>query len=140
MPDSPGSAKFTTAAPEPAGLSFTVIFCGQASEHWEDVTVTVNVHDADAPEKSVAVAVTVWGEPATVKVDPEAGLNVTCTLGSLSTTVGAGNATSADPDPAELSATLTFAGHVIVGAEVSLTVTLKRETLVLSLLEQTTAV
>lgn len=77
------------------------------------------------PEVSVAVQVTVV--VPTGKAEPEGGLQATVTPGQLSLGTGAGKETALLVAMGQEAAPLavTLAGHVIVGAWVSLTVTLK---------------
>lgn len=85
-------------------------------------TVTVNEHEAVLPDASVAVQVTVV--VPTGKVEPDAGEQTTVTPGQLSDAVGA-KFTVAEVRIGHLepAAVKMFAGHVIVGGCVSLTLT-----------------
>jgi hypothetical protein len=87
------------------------------------LTVTVNAHAAGLFAASVTVQLTVvvpfW------KVEPDGGTQIGApTPGQLSPTVGAAKVTTAVHNPAAAGTTI-FAGHVITGACVSLTVTVK---------------
>jgi hypothetical protein len=84
------------------------------------ITVTVKEHVALFPEESVAVAVTVV--TPTGKKLPEAGTEATVTFEQLSVAVGV-KVTTAPQTPRSLNL-LMFAGQVITGGCVSLTVTL----------------
>ena len=90
--------------------------------------MTVNEHVAVLPDASVAVPVTVV--VPTGNVDPEAGLYEVVTPGQLSEAVGGGYVTTAEFIPGSVS-TRMFAGQVIVGGCVSLTVMVKLHVAVL---------
>jgi hypothetical protein len=85
--------------------------------------VTVKLHVAVLPDASVAVAVTVvvpFG-----KVEPDGGLATTLTPGQLSA-AAAVKVTTLEHCPIPAGMTI-FAGHVTVGACVSLTVTVNEQ-------------
>jgi hypothetical protein len=103
------------------------MFAGQVMVQ-TPLTVTVNVQIAELPAQSKAVQVTVvvpfWN------VEPDGGLQeITAGVppeqmsGQLSVTVGLAYVTTALPEPGGFSLVTIFAGQVIVGACVSLTVT-----------------
>ena len=83
-------------------------------------TVTVNVHDPVFADASVAVHVTVVAPSG--NVEPEAGTHTTVAPGQLSDAAGVVKFTTAEHCPGVLPVVM-FAGHVTVGACVSLTVT-----------------
>ena len=84
--------------------------------------VTVNVHDPVFAEASVAVHVTVVTPIG--NVDPDAGTHTTVAPGQLSTAAGVVKVATPEHWPAVFGCVM-FAGHVTVGACVSLTVTVK---------------
>ena len=86
------------------------------------LTVTVNEHELVLFDASVAVHVTVV-VPIANSV-PLAGTHTTVVPGQLSDVVGSANFTVA-PHTFASFATVTFAGHVITGAVVSVTVIVK---------------
>ena len=86
------------------------------------LTVTVNEQLLVLFEASVAVHVTV--EAPIAKSDPDSGEHTTVVPGQLSDVVGSANFTVAPHTFASFD-TVMFAGHVIVGAVVSVTVTVK---------------
>ena len=83
------------------------------------LTVTVNEQLLVLPEGSVAVQVTVVVPIA--NIEPESGAHTTVVPGQLSDVVGSANFTVA-PHTFASFGTVTFAGHVITGAVVSVTV------------------
>ena len=83
------------------------------------LTVTVNEHELVLFEGSVAVHVTVVAPIG--NSEPVTGEHTTVVPGQLSDVVGSANFTVA-PHTFASFATVTFAGHVIVGAVVSVTV------------------
>src|SRR6185369_2293967 len=117
-----------TALHRPASVPWT-IFAGQAVRvgAWLSLTVTVKVQALVRALVSVAVQVTVVTPLA--KSVPLAGLQTKVTPGQLSVAVGA-KVTWAVQAPASVL-TATFAGHVICGSSVSLTVTVKVQLAVL---------
>lgn len=86
------------------------------------LTVTEKEHVAVFIDASVAVHVTVV--VPTGKVEPEAGTQTAVAPGQLSEAVGVVYVTTAEHWP-DAFPTVMFAGHVTVGASVSLTVTVK---------------
>lgn len=88
-------------------------------------TVTVKVQLAVLPDVSAAVQVTVV--VPTGKTEPLGGVHTEVTPGQLSDTVGAGKVTVAPLEIGQVCAAtaVTFAGQVIVGGCVSLTVMVK---------------
>lgn len=94
-------------------------------------TVTVKLHVAVLPDASVAVQVTVVVPMG--NVEPEGGVHATVTPGQLSDAVGAGKVTVALLEIGQVCAAtaVTFAGQVIEGGCVSLTVTVNEQLLVL---------
>jgi hypothetical protein len=98
----------------------TLSSCRQALK-----TLTVKVQLAVLPEVSVAVHVTVV-VPAG-NVEPDGGLQTVVTPGQLSEAVGAGKLTAVLVESGQVCAAtaVTLAGQVMVGACVSLTVTVK---------------
>src|SRR6476646_9438053 len=118
-----GVANVTTAEHCPRSVGF-VIFPGQLIVGASvSLTVTVKLQFLEFPAASVAVHVTVllpFG-----KVEPEAGTHVTVGFpGQLSVAVGVANVTTAEQCPRSLGLVI-FPGQLIVGASVSLTVTVK---------------
>ena len=100
-------------------------------------TVKVKLHVAVLPELSVFVQVTVVVPCG--NVDPDAGVQTVVAPGQLSEAVGAGKV----PVALVVSAapvTVWFAGHVIVGGWVSLTVTVNVQLVGPSVAEQVTVV
>ena len=95
---------------------------------WLSTTVTVKVQDAVLLEASVAVQVTVvtpfW------KVEPDAGTQAAVAPGQLSVGVGVAYVATAEQIP-EAVLSVMFAGHVMLGFCVSLTVTVKVQLAVL---------
>jgi hypothetical protein len=104
----------TTVLPTapPPGLKDAIVPSGR--------TVTVNEHVLVLAEVSVAVAVTVV--VPTGKKLPDAGDEMTVTPGKLSVAVGAKVTTA---PPGDVSFAVMFAGHVIEGGCVSLTLMVK---------------
>jgi hypothetical protein len=98
-------------------LAGHVIFGGSVS-----LTVTVNVQLVVLPEASVATLVTVVVPLG--KLVPDAGVVATVTPGQLSLATGAGNVTIAEQSRGCVFVTM-FAGQVMPGGSVSLTVTVK---------------
>ena len=84
-------------------------------------TVIVNVHVPVFAEASVAVHVTVV--TPTGNAEPDAGTQLTVAPGQLSEAVGVVYVTVADPEDGGASTTVMFAGHVTVGASLSVIVT-----------------
>jgi hypothetical protein len=82
--------------------------------------VTLNEQDAVLPLASVAVQVTVVVPTGTI--EPDGSTQAKVTPGQLSETVGSGKVTVTVGDPGVPTAVI-FAGQVIVGGCVSLTVT-----------------
>ena len=89
---------------------------------WVSLTVTVNAHVPVFDDASVAVQLT--AVVPTGKVEPVAGTQLTVAPGQLSEAVGVVKFTTAEHCPA-VAGVVMFAGHVIVGACVSLIVTVK---------------
>jgi len=97
------------------------MFAGHVTDGaWVSWIVTVNEHDPVFAEASVAVHVTVVAP--TGNVEPDAGTHTTVAPGQLSEAVGVVKFTTAEHCPGVLPVVM-FAGHVTVGACVSLTVT-----------------
>ena len=94
-------------------------------------TVTVKVQVAVLPDVSVAVQVTVV--VPTGRIEPLGGVHTEVTPGQLSDTVGAGKVTVALLEIGQVCAAtaVTFAGQVIVGGCVSLTVIVNEQLAVL---------
>jgi hypothetical protein len=94
-------------------------------------TVTVNVQVWVLPFTSVAVTVTVVGVPF-AKKDPDAGLEVTLDIAQLSVAVGAAQVTTLPQAvlPAPVVVTI-FAGQVICGLVLSITITVNTQVCVL---------
>ena len=88
------------------------------------LTVTVKVHVPVFIAASVAVHVTVVVPMA--NVEPDAGTHATVAPGQLSAAVGVVKVTTAEHCPAPAGVVM-FAGHVSVGACVSLTVIVKEQ-------------
>jgi hypothetical protein len=120
-----------TLAPHCPGVFATVTFDGHVIDGaWVSLTVTVNEHMAVLPLASVAVQETVVVPIG--KNEPDAGEQTTAVLPEqLSAVVGVAKLTFAPHCPASFE-TVTFEGHVIDGAWVSLTVTVKVQVVVLS--------
>ena len=115
-----GVVYVTTAEHWPAAFA-CVMFAGHVTVGaCVSCTVTVNEHDPVFAEASVAVHVTVVAP--TGKVAPDAGTQTTVAPGQLSVAVGVVKLTTAEHWPAALPVVM-FAGHVTVGACVSVTVT-----------------
>src|SRR6185436_20507801 len=91
-------------------------------------TVTVNVQAFVLPVASVAVQVNVV--TPLLKVEPLAGRHATEAKAQLSAAVGADQLTSAVQSPASVLCVM-FAGQVMLGFSVSLTVTVKLQLAVL---------
>jgi hypothetical protein len=85
-------------------------------------TVTVNAQDASFPERSRAVQWTAV-VPAG-KMEPDGGLHVTVTLEQASLADGAGKLTTIAVCPHDGWTTI-FAGQVMLGGVLSVTVTVK---------------
>jgi hypothetical protein len=118
--------KFTTASHEFASL-LTVMLEGQViAGAWLSTTVTVNEHEVEFPAASVAVEVTVV-EPR-LKIEPEAGTEVTVAK-QLSVAVAL-KFTTAPHEFASLF-TVMFEGQVITGASLSTTVTVNEHVVTL---------
>jgi hypothetical protein len=82
----------------------------------------VNVQELELPEPSIAVHVMVFVPIG--KTEPLVGELLSCgALSQLSETVGRGKVTAAPPESCGASATIMFAGHAIIGAVVSSTLT-----------------
>src|SRR5262245_65954800 len=88
------------------------------------LTVTVNEQLVLVPAVSVAVQVTVL--VPTAKLEPDDGVQLTMTPAQLSLTTGAAKVTATLPWPAGALLAI-FPGQVIAGGCVSLTVTLKEQ-------------
>ena len=120
--------KLTLAPHWPAVLG-TIIFAGQVTTgNCTSLTLMVNVQMVILPDASVAVQVTVV--MPTGKKLPEAGLVVILTPGQLSETCGPGYTTIAPHCPTEFVVTI-FAGQMMVGNWVSLTVTVNVQVFIL---------
>ena len=110
----------TTAEQVPVAAAVVIGAGHVATGACVSCTVTVNEHVDVLFEASVAVHVTV--EVPIGKSVPVAGEHTTVVPGQLSDVVGSANFTVA-PQTFASFGTVTFAGHVIVGACVSVTVT-----------------
>jgi hypothetical protein len=106
-----------TTAPHWFGSFDLVWFGGQVIV--QGLTATVKLHVAWLPEASVALQLTVV--VPTLKSEPDAGMQEVVTPVQLSLAIGA-KLTVLEPEPGELSFTFMFAGQVIDGFSVSLTV------------------
>src|ERR1044071_3157808 len=94
------------------------------------MTRTVKLQVFELPELSETVQFTVF--VPTGKVEPDGGVTVTARVASqMSLTRGGGNAQTAPPESRGASASMMFAGQVMMGGVVSMTVTVKLQVLVL---------
>ena len=106
--------------PGSGALAVVVMFGGQVMVNGVPVTVTVNVHDAELLAASVAVQVTVV--VPNENAEPDAGEQTTDAWEHASVAVGVAYSTVGLQTPTGGLTTM-FAGQVIAGAVVSLTVT-----------------
>jgi hypothetical protein len=105
---------------------FCVIFAGHVTVgDCVSSTVTANWHDAVLAEASVAVQVTVVGDP-TGKKEPEGGAQTVVTPGQLSVAIGGRKVTTAPHWSGSLG-TVASAGQVMTGGCVSMTVTVNEQ-------------
>jgi len=124
-----GVVNVATAEHKPRAV-FSAMLVGQViAGFWLSLTVTVKVQAVVLLEASVAVQVTVvtplW------KVEPEAGTQAAVAPGQLSVGVGVAYVATAVQIPAAVFNVI-FAGHVIAGGILSLTVTVKVQDAVFS--------
>jgi len=123
-----GAVQVTAAVQTPASV-FRVTFAGQVMEGFSaSLIVTVNVQELLLPLVSVVVQVT--GVTPLLKLDPLAGLQTTEPTAQLSLAAGAVQLTIAVQRPASVFC-VTFAGQVMDGFSLSLTVTSNWQVLVL---------
>lgn len=119
----------TFAQPEPGGFSVVVMLPGQVIEGgWLSLTVTVKLQLAVLVDVSVAVHVTVvvpFGNAV-----PDAGLQATVTPGQLSLPDGVANVTTAEHRFGSVLVVIGDGQAPIVGASLSLTVTVKLQEVV----------
>ncbi len=105
--------EYVALAPHWPGLLLTVMLLGQLMVQAE-ATVTVNEQLPELPDVSLAEQVTVV--TPTVKLLPEAGVQVTVRAPSQTSLAVAENVAVAEPEPGELSVRLIGAGQLTVGA------------------------
>jgi hypothetical protein len=122
-----GAAYVTTAEHKPRAAGVVMLAAQAIDGGCASFTVTVNEHEAVLLDVSVATQETVVAPFG--KAEPDAGVQVAVTPGQLSLGVGA-NVTTAEQRFGSVFLTI-LAGHVMVGACASLTVTVNEQVAVL---------
>lgn len=117
---------YVTAALQAPVVAGCVMFIGQAlmTGSWLSVTVTVKVQAAVFGGVAVSLAVQVTVVTPFWKVEPEAGTQTAVAPGQLSVGVGVVYVATAVQTPAAVLSVM-FAGQVMAGGMLSLTVTVK---------------